>query len=155
MGWRLEGGVDREVADSQKKEAIEWLSGVEFAPELAITYWRAIEDPLSLSFSEVRDLARRDPDNVVFQTLMQYHLTFPLANLVLLLVGLPVLLRPDSRRGALGLAIGCLLCVFYFAADFVLRNMGIQGSLDPVLAAWLPVLTFGSLGLVLYDSMQS
>jgi lipopolysaccharide export LptBFGC system permease protein LptF len=33
--------------------------------------------------------------------------------------------------------------------------MGIQGNLDPLLAAWLPVLLFGSLGLVLYDSMQS
>ena len=155
MGWKLEGGVREEVAGSQITTPVEWLDGFEFSPGLAITYWRAHEDPLDLSFSEVRELARRDPDNVVFQTLMQYHLTFPLANLVLLLVGVPILLRHDRRRSALGLAGGVLLCVFYFATDFVLRNMGIQGTLDPLLAAWLPVLLFGSLGLVLYDSMQS
>lgn len=155
MGWKLDAGVHEEVAGSQEKLPVEWLDGFDFSPALAITYWRAREDPLDLSFSEVRELARRDPDNVVFQTLLQYHLTYPLANLVLLLVGLPLLLRHDRRRPTFGLAAGAVLCVFYFATDFVLRNLGIQGNLDPLLAAWLPVLFFGSLGLVLYDSMQS
>jgi lipopolysaccharide export system permease protein len=91
----------------------------------------------------------------VYQTLLQYHLTFPLANVVLLLVGLPVMMRHDRAKGAEGLAAGCLLCVFYFAADFVFRSLGLQGSLDPKLAAWTPVLFFGSLGLVLVDSMKS
>jgi lipopolysaccharide export LptBFGC system permease protein LptF len=155
MGWKLDGGVHEEVAGSQTTTPVEWLDGFDFTPSLAVTYSRAMDNPLDLSFSEVRELARRDPDNVKFQTLMQYHLTFPLANLVLLLVGLPILLRHDRRRNTAGLASGALLCIFYFAADFVLRNMGLQGSLDPLLAAWLPVLVFGSLGLVLYDSMQS
>jgi len=155
MGWKLEGGVHEQVDGPKVTEPSEWLDGFDFTPGLAITYWRARENPLDLSFREVRELAHRDPDNVVFQTLMQYHLTFPLANLVLLLVGLPILLRHDRRRNTAGLASSALLCVFYFASDFVLRNMGLQGNLDPLLAAWLPVLAFGSLGLVLYDSMQS
>ena len=155
MGWKLEDGQREEVAGSQKSEAIEWLDGFEFSPALAITCWRARENPLELSFSEVRELARRDPDNVKFHTLLQYHLTFPLANLVLLLVGLPLLMRHDGGRAGIGLAASVVLCVSYFSADFVLRNMGLQGSLDPLLAAWLPILVFGSLGLVLYDSMQS
>jgi lipopolysaccharide export system permease protein len=155
MGWKLEGGLREEVAGSQQNEAIEWLDGFEFTPALAITCWRARENPLELSFSEVRDLARRDPDNVVFQTLLQYHLTFPLANLVLLLVGLPLLMRHDGGRKGVGLAASVVLCISYFSTDFVLRNMGLEGSLDPLLAAWLPILVFGSLGLVLYDSMQS
>ena len=154
-GWKLDGGLREEVAGSQRFEPAEWLDGFEFTPALAVSTWRARENPLDLSFSEVRDLARRDPDDVVFQTLMQYHLTFPLANLVLLLVGLPILMRHDRVRGGTGLAASVLLCVFYFSADFVLRNLGLQGTLDPLLAAWLPILAFGSLGLVLYDSMQS
>lgn len=155
MGWKLEGGLHEEVAGSQRTEAVEWLDGFEFTPELAVTYWRAREYPLELSFSEVRELSRRNPDDVVYQTLSQYHLTFPLANLVLLLVGIPLLMRRDRRRATEGIATGAILCVFYFAADFVLRNLGLQGSLDPLFAAWLPVLVFGSLGLVLYDSMRS
>jgi lipopolysaccharide export LptBFGC system permease protein LptF len=155
MGWKLEGGLHEEVAGSKTREAVEWLDGFEFTPELAVTYWRARENPLELSFHEVRELSRRNPDDVVYQTLSQYHLTFPLANVVLLLVGIPILMRRDRRKAAEGIAAGAVLCVFYFAADFVLRNLGLQGSLDPLFAAWLPVLVFGSLGLVLYDSMRS
>ena len=158
MGWKLEGGLHDEVAgtlSTKSLRAVDWLDGFEFTPELAITCWRARENPLELSFHEVRELARRNPDDVVYQTLSQYHLTFPLANLVLLLVGIPLLLWRERRRATEGIAMGAILCVFYFATDFVLRNLGLQGSLDPLLAAWLPVLIFGSLGLVLYDSMRS
>lgn len=156
MGWKLEGGLHDEVVGSKKRsEAVEWLDGFEFTPELAVTCWRARENPLELSFREVRELSLRNPDDVVYQTLSQYHLTFPLANLVLLLVGVPLLMRRDRTRATEGIATGAILCVFYFATDFVLRNLGLQGSLDPLFAAWLPVLVFGSLGLVLYDSMKS
>jgi hypothetical protein len=30
-----------------------------------------------------------------------------------------------------------------------------EGSLSPLLASWLPVLTFGSLGVVLLESMRT
>lgn len=156
-GWWLEGGVYREVRSDQTRveRPLAMLEGFDFTPALALSYYRARENPLELSFSEVRELMRRDPDRAVYQTMFQYSLTFPLANLVLLLVGLPILLRHERGKGAEGLAAGCLLCVFYFAVDFVFRNLGLQSSMDPRYAAWLPVLFFGSLGLVLYDSMRT
>ena len=98
---------------------------------------------------------RRDPDNPVYRTLWQYHLTFPLANLVLLLVGLPMMMRHERGAGAEGLAKGLMLCLVFFAADFVCRNLGVQGALDPILSSWLPVVFFGSLGIVLFESMQT
>jgi lipopolysaccharide export system permease protein len=155
IGWWLEGGLKTETVQGiQKSEPVEFLEGFDFTPEMALSYHRADENPLELSFAEARELSRRDPDNVVYQTLLQYHLTFPLASIVLLLVGLPILLRHE-KRGAEGLAKGSLLCIFYFAADFIFRNMGLQGGMDPMLAAWMPVLAFGSLGLVLFDGMKT
>lgn len=157
-GWWLEGGERREIEeheDRQRVTEVEWLEDFPFTPELALSFHRGRERPLELSFKEAGQLAQRDPDSVVYRTLLQYHLTFPLANLVLLLVGLPLLMRYDRSRGPEGLALGCLVCIFYFAADFVCRNLGLGGNLDPILASWLPLLFFGSLGLVLYDSMRS
>jgi len=155
VGWWLEGGQKSETVQGiQRNESVDFLDGFDFTPALALSYHRADENPLELSFRETRELARRDPDNVVYQTLSQYHLTFPLASIVLLLVGLPLLLQHE-KRGAEGLAKGSLLCVFYFAADFIFRNMGLQGGIDPMLAAWLPVLSFGSLGLVFYEGMRT
>jgi len=160
--WVLDGGFQKETVGErdgrtrdQTRRKVDVLTGVEFTPELALTYWRGLENPLELSFSEVRELMRRDQGRDKYQTLFQYSLTFPLANLVLLLVGLPILMRYERGKNAEGLVGGCLLCVFYFAVDFVFRNLGLQSAMEPRLAAWLPILFFGSLGLVLYDSMRT
>jgi len=155
--WRLEGAV-RNVAvvgGEQRTESVDTLAGFEFTPRLAQSFQRAREKPDELSFTEARELGSRDPDNVAYRTLLQYHVTFPLGNLVLVLVGLPLLLRHDRGGGARTLASAFALCVGYFATDFVCRNLGLQGTLDAPIAAWLPVLVFGSLGIVLYDGMRS
>lgn len=151
-GWRLENGVQHEVSGAHK---VDMLERFDFTPELALTFARAHESQLDLSYSETREMARRDPDNVVYQTLLQYHLTFPLANLVLVLVGVPLLMRYERKRAAASLAAGCLLCVSFFAADLVFRNLGMQATIDPRIAAWMPVLLFGSLGIVLFDSIRT
>lgn len=154
--WLLSGGLIEEVGEEAiTPRPIDRLPGIEFTPSDVLVSIKARERPLELSFGEVRELARRDPDNVRYQTLFHYHLTFPLANLVLLLVAVPFVVGQERGRGAEGLAIGCLLCLFYFAADFVTRSWGMEGGLGPVLATWLPVLAFGSLGVVLWDSMRT
>jgi len=156
-GLALEGGEHTEVSGRKHVTPIDWLGPqlFDFSPEMALTYRRSQTNPLELSFFEAVELGRRDPDNVVYQTLMQYHLTFPLANLVLLLVGLPLVMRHERARGVEGVAKGLLLCLFFFAVDFVCRNFGVQGALDPLLASWLPVLLFGSLGVVLFDALRT
>jgi lipopolysaccharide export system permease protein len=150
--WRLENGVRTELSG---KTPIAVLEGLDFTPALVRTFARAHEEPLELSYTETREMARRDPDNVVYQTLLQYHVTFPLANLVLVLVGMPLLMRHERRRAVASLLSACMLCIGFFAADLVFRNLGLQATLDPRFAAWMPVLIFGSLGIVLYDSMRT
>jgi lipopolysaccharide export system permease protein len=85
----------------------------------------------------------------------QYHLTFPLAGLVLLLVGLPFLMGQERGRGVERVAVGILICIAYFAVDFVARTLGITGQIGPIYAAWFPFVFFGSLGAVLYGTMRS
>jgi len=110
---------------------------------------------MDLSFSECLRLLDRDPDNSGFQTLLQYHLTFPLAGLVLLSVGLPFVASQRRGRGMERVAAGLVLCVAYFGADFVCRTLGLQGHLGPIHAGWLPILFFGSLGTVMLGGMRS
>lgn len=155
--WRLEGGIRHVVVGEgeQRTEATDSVAGFAFTPRLAQTFQRAREKPDELSFAEAAELGSRDPDNVAYRTLLQYHVTFPLGNLVLVLVGLPLLLRHERGGGARTLLGAFGLCVAYFAADFVCRNLGLQGTLDAPLAAWLPVLFFGSLGIVLYEGMRT
>lgn len=157
-GWTLTGGL-RSVLDRRQErrssERVERVEGLGFDPFLALTVRRANDAPLELSFAEAEEMLSRDPDDVRYQTTWHYLLTFPLANLVLLLVGLPVMLTHERGGGSERLALGMLLCIFYFAVDFVFRNLGYEGALSPLLAAWIPILTVGSLGIVLLDGIRS
>jgi lipopolysaccharide export LptBFGC system permease protein LptF len=153
--WRLFDGQQVVMGDVQEVSEARVFSEPEFTPKMALTFRRAQDNPLELSFGEVRELIRRDPDNIIYRTLLQYHLTFPLANLVLLLVGIPVMLGYERGRGAERMALGGLLSLFYFGTDFVFRSLGLGGGVSPLMASWMPVLAFGSLGVVLYDSMRT
>jgi lipopolysaccharide export system permease protein len=151
---KLVDGQRTVVGESIKATAIDELQGFDFTPALALTYQRAAS-PLDLSFSEVQDLMSREPEDSAFNTLWHYLLTFPLANLVLLLVGLPVLFQYERGKGSERMALGGLFCIFYFAIDFIFRNLGLQGGLSPILAGWLPVLIVGSMGMALTDSIRT
>ena len=126
-----------------------------FTPEEVLLLDKGRQRAMELSFGELQRLSRQDPGNVAYQTLLQYHLTFPLANLVLLLVALPRMVGRERGRALEGLVEGCLLCIFYFCLDFVTRALGMEGSLSPLFASWLPVLSFGSLGAVLLEAMHT
>jgi lipopolysaccharide export LptBFGC system permease protein LptF len=154
-GWDLVAGQRQVLGNTAATEDVSTLSDFDMDPGLALTYRRARAEPLELSFAEVERLIRREPDDTAFRTLWHYHLTFPLANLILLLVGLPLLFHYERGQGSERLMVGGILCVFYFAADFVFRNLGINGGLSPLLAAWTPVLAFGSLGLALFEGLRS
>ena len=158
--WNLIGGrrtrIDPEdKVNTRKQDVVNRLDGYEFTPELAMTFKRAKDAPLELTFSEVQSLMQRDPADTSYQTLWHYLLTFPLANVILLLVGIPLMFTYERGKGSERMAIGGLLCVFYYAADFVFRTLGIKGQLSPLLSAWIPVLIFGAIGVMLYDSLKS
>lgn len=87
--------------------------------------------------------------------LLHSRLTRPLSNLTLLLLALPFVLS-GSSRGMLWLMGGSLaISVVFQAFCFLTQRMGSAGLLPPTLAAWLPVLLFGTLAITLFDSIRS
>ena len=152
---QLHKGERRVVGTEEiQVESVETLEGFDLTPELVLTYVRA-RNPLDLSFSEVQELMSREPEDSAFNTLWHYLLTFPLANVVLLLVGLPVLFQYERGKGSERMALGGLFCIFYFAVDFVFKNLGLGGGLSPILAGWIPILVVGSLGIALTDGIET
>ena len=77
-------------------------------------------------------------------------ISFPLANLIVVLIGVALALR--NRRGGLAIAFG--LSVFisfvYYALIRTGQALGHNGALPPMLAAWLGNLVFGLLALELF-----
>jgi lipopolysaccharide export system permease protein len=154
--WTLDEGFLTHVdAEERRREELRDFDIVDVGPRDFELAERGRKRPLELSFAEAGELRSRDPDNLQYRTVRQYHLTFPLAGLVLLLVGLPFLVGEERGRGVERFAVGVLLCMAYFVVDFVTRTWGINGEIGPLYAAWFPLVLFGSLGLVLFGSMRT
>ncbi len=153
--WVLEDGACWTEGRSSEVTPIGNMDELGVTPGDVRTSIRATERNLELSHTEVMKLARRDPTNLQMLTLMQYLITFPIANVILLLVGLPFMVGRDRGRGVEGLVSGGLLCVLYFSFDFVTRELGMNGDLTPVVASWLPLVLFGSLGIILWEAMRT
>lgn len=154
--WKLEEG-ERFSIYAESGSETEAVASLEagLSPRDIRTAWKAREAPTDLSFGELQELIQRDPDNIQWHTLLQVNLAFPFAHIVLLLVGLPFLLRYERSKGAAGAGMGFILCIFYFGMDFVCRSLGLQGELGPMIAGWLPILLFGSLGVVIFSSSRT
>lgn len=99
-------------------------------------------DPVALTLADVRLAFHR-------------HITWPLANVLLLLLVLPLAVHYErgSRLWRVLAAIG--LCVAYMVFDLACQSLGKRGLVDPVFLAWAPPIVFGSLAAVLYGSTRS
>ena len=154
--WRLENGHLRETTgDTAASRELGWLELVDFTPADVLLAKKGATMPMELSFSELEHLASRDPTNLEYQTLFQYHLTFPLSNLVMLLITLPFLLGRERGKSVEGLVGASLACIVYFSADFIFRSLGMDGDLSPLWSSWAPILLFGSAGAALSESART
>ena len=115
----------------------------------------ATEDKTNMSFSQLLEIYRRNPERIQLLTLMHHKITFPLSNVVLLLLGFWTILRRRNQSVFLGIAMCMIICAAYFATDFVAQAFGNRGSIHPVLATWLPLTLFGSLGISLYPGIRT
>lgn len=77
-------------------------------------------------------------------TLVEIHgrMVQPFLDIVLLLIGLPLVLRDENRN--VFLAIGwCLLTVMiFFMVNLACRGLGANYMMDPALAVWIPLMLF-------------
>lgn len=72
--------------------------------------------------------------------LVSYHTTFayPMANLVLILIAVPLAARRRRGGQAAHLAAGLAVAFFYLATQRLVEPLGYVGALAPAVAAWLP-----------------
>ena len=107
-----------------------------------------------LSFTELRDQYKRRPHLAHLEVKIHRRFAFPLANFILLLLGLPFIMRTESQSIVLGLSISLALGTGYLIFTEICSHLGNKGGLNPLLSAWLPVLFFGALGLTLFDGIE-
>jgi len=86
---------------------------------------------------------------------MHSKIAFPISTLVLLLIGVPSSLRWGGKSYLLGAGVGLLVSFFFMACYMASVELGNRGELPPVIAAWLPVSSFGAFGLYLFTGIRT
>lgn len=79
----------------------------------------------------------------------------PLANFVLLLLGLPFALRAGRRALLLSIAVCIAVASSFYVVTFFFADMGADGSISPIAAAWLPIVVFTAIGLAFVESVRT
>jgi lipopolysaccharide export LptBFGC system permease protein LptF len=107
-----------------------------------------------LASDELDELARRLHGRPDVELMRQTRFTYPFATIVLLLLGLPLVLHRERQSVYAAWGLCLLLSVFYFAAENVLYGLAErEGLLSPVLAAWIPIVVFGTVGAMAFQDL--
>ena len=100
-----------------------------------MTVSEAIEAEQLLSDAGDRKEARR------LRVRIQEKFTVPMACLVFGLIGSSLGAKPNGRTSrSQGFGISVLLIFLYYVLSFSFSSLGVKGTVDPILAAWGPVL---------------
>ena len=83
------------------------------------------------------------------------RLTRPALGILLVFMGLSVILRDQNRNIFISAGLCLMLCVTFFLVGFACKYLGDHDNVAPLVAAWMPVLLFGPLSLVMFDAVHT
>jgi lipopolysaccharide export system permease protein len=151
--WELTDGV---VRDGQHRVPRATLAVAGLTPELLFLAGKQSKRfATELSYSDLAELRAMQPLLQDYVIAFHQHLTFPLSNLILLLLALPaaVSFERGSKLGRILAAI--LICGGYLVVDLTCQSLGQREHLHPVVASWVPSIVFGALGIVTWGGMRT
>ena len=154
-GWRLRNGwLEVRAPGSDQPEIVEpaHFLRTDVRPQ---DLMNEKQQPFDLSYRDVLERSERYPQSARWRLLRHYHITYPLSVLLLVMLGVPFVLRRRHRGTLVGLGLALLLCMAYLTVDVVVRDLGLRGFMPPVIAAWLPVILAGSLSVILFDTLEA
>ncbi len=149
--WRLESGV---LTSTGRDVPQVWLQRPDVTPEILLQRSRDTIDPDTLSYTDLFEVIESRPTRADVRLALHRHFTYPLANLLLLLLALPFAVRYERGSRVERLLVAIALCAGYTVFDITCQSLGKHG-LHPVVAAWSPTIVFGALGVVLFGSTRT
>ncbi len=151
--WVFRKGFLRQFReDSEEASAFEEL----IIPDLAETpedFARPEKEPEEMSIGELREFVRRTVASggtaLKEETELHLKLSFPLCNLILVLLGTPIAARRRRSGLAVSFALAVGIAFLYYGAIRVGQALGQNETLPPLLAAWVGNILFGSIAAAL------
>lgn len=153
-GWRFEDGWNRALYADGREEADKFdtlsIPGLIEQPEDLMAEPR---DPEQMRYAEVTRfvgaIERSGGDALPLRVEQALKLSVPLAVIVIVLFGAPLVTSSSRGGAAYGVGISLGITIVYMLLFRVGKALGSSGAIDPNLAAWGPNLLFLVAGLIL------
>lgn len=109
------------------------------------------------STARLNDLLRGSDSRRLEAVAVLFHmrLTRPIVGLLLVFLGLSVILRDPNRHVFISAGLCLVVCTLLFSAVYGCKFLGDHDLLAPAVAAWLPVIIFGPIAFVMFDSIHT
>jgi lipopolysaccharide export system permease protein len=166
-GWRLREGLRKPPGPIKEPRPMDRLpTGPEgdrldfYATNVGpteIERHRAADYYRYMAYGELKALAQ-DPmrgNRRLLQVTLHQHVTGPLLNMLLLLLGLPFVAGREERNYFVSIGIAVVLVIGVFVLTFASAAFGRSGHILPITSAWLPVLVVLPASVVSMESLKT
>jgi len=117
------------------------------------------KEPDQMSYGELRnyieDIEERGFETVKFKVDLNYKISFPLASLIMTLIGIPFAFSMGKRGTLVGIGLSIVIAMIYWGTIGIFKSLGYLNYLNAYLAAWGPNLIFGLIGLYLIFTLRT
>lgn len=153
-GWLLSDGIiynyDESVAPLAMRKGPPQPFGAKgyfLKPELMPEDMEKTADAQE-TLSAIQELLKQYPQRPDLKIKYHNKFAFPLTNVVLIFLGVPLILMGESKKFSVGIGICLAVGLGFFVFKFLLENLGDKGALPPLVAAWAPIII--SIGAIIY-----
>jgi len=155
-GWEL---YEVEIG-SEKLDSLTWKTSLR-SRDVELELLDAKVCPLQVLKRMIRNVRNdKQPDQARLRNyVLLYHarLAYPFIGLVLVGLGLPFVIAHEriQRSRLIGVGVCILICMIFYTVQFIADDLGQTGNLPPQVAAWLPTIVFGALGVYLLETVHT
>lgn len=143
--WLFREGWIRDFSAGGGIERFENLAVTSMEPPDYFTKEERQSDQMTFEelWKYIEDLSAGGFDVLRFEVALHSKISFPLAALVTLLIGVPFSFTPGKKGALYGIGIGIAIGLVYYVTTRIFASMGESALLPPYLAAWAPNILFG------------
>lgn len=97
---------------------------------------------------QIADMKNKGMDTTAYEVDLQVKLAIPFVSPLMVLIAIPLALKKRASSGlAVSFGVAILIAFGYWVLSGFCFSLGHSGALPPIIAAWLPNLTFGLIGI--------
>lgn len=141
--WLMYDGATTQLAADGRVERIIPFAEKELPIDKnPVSISREQKDAEDMTMRELRehiaDLKREYVTTNLYEVELYQRLTIPLASFVFAMIGMPLGLSPQRSSSSIGLGLSIIIIFIYYILLTISTALGKGGTVNPLLAAWIP-----------------